>query len=112
MEKPDRKALIRAFKESKPATGIYGFRCTASGQLWIGYSPNLGAVRNRMRFQFAQGFHREPSLRDAAALHGAGSFVFEIIETFKEDIEPLLLPDMLKTRKAFWIAELGAEPLL
>jgi hypothetical protein len=110
--KIDRKEAIRAFKERKPSAGIYALRCAASGQVWVGASPNLEAMRNRIEFQFQQGMHREPSLSAAVVRHGADAFRFEILETFDEELAPLLLPDAMRERRAHWIAELHAERLL
>ncbi len=55
MKTIDRKAAIAAYKERKPAVGIYLIRCRASGQCWIGASPTLETIQNRHWFTLRQG---------------------------------------------------------
>jgi len=44
--KLDRKAAVRAFKEPKVRSGIYGIRNTATGRTWAGSANDLDATRN------------------------------------------------------------------
>ena len=46
----DRKAAIAAYKERKTIAGIFVIRCKASPQAWVGQTPNLEKVQNRIWF--------------------------------------------------------------
>ena len=65
MKTIDRKAAIAAYKERKPAVGIYLIRCRASGQCWIGASPTLDTIQNRHWFTLRQGSFPQPALQAA-----------------------------------------------
>jgi hypothetical protein len=77
----DRKAIKRGYKESYRPAGVYQLRNTASGRIFVGSSPNLPAVFNRLRLQLDAGdYVMLPELqRDWKAL-GGDAFVFETLE--------------------------------
>lgn len=110
--KVSRKEAIKEFKERKTALGVYAVRCTASGSAWVGSARNLGAARNGCWFALRSGGHREPSLQGEWNAHGEAAFTYEILETFDDDLHPMAVPDMLKARRAHWVAEVKARPLL
>jgi hypothetical protein len=47
MDRQDRKAAIRAYKERKPAWGVYAVICTATGEAWVGCSQRVDTQKNR-----------------------------------------------------------------
>ena len=49
--KADRRQIASEFKDRKVPQGIFAIRCAASGQVWVGSSPNLDAARNSNWFQ-------------------------------------------------------------
>lgn len=112
MKTIDRKAAIAAYKERKPAVGIYLIRCRASGQCWIGASPTLDTIRNRHWFTLRHGSFPHPGLQTAWRAHGAESFGFEILEHLAEDEEDASYRGLLlKKRLAHWQAALQATPI-
>ena len=58
--KLDRKAAVAAYKERKAIPGIYAVRCAATGQAWVGQTPDLTTVRNRIWFSLRQDCSRNP----------------------------------------------------
>ncbi len=104
----DRKAAIAAYKERKVAAGIYRVHCLASGQLWVGQTPNLDKIENRIWFTLRQGTHRHRGLQEAWLLHGAENFVLDTVEALEDETDAYLRDRALKGRLAHWSAELGA----
>ncbi|CAM5206481.1 hypothetical protein ARD30_13905 [Bosea thiooxidans] len=111
MRHEDRKAATAAYKERKTVAGIYGFRCQASGQLWIGRAPDLATIENRLRFTLRHGSHRQRSLQAAWNAHGPDAFRFEALERLKDEDLAYVQDRVLKERLAHWQAKLGAEAL-
>lgn len=100
------------FKELKPARGIFAVRCAATGQVWIGSSPNLQAWRNSLWFSLRSGGSPNKTLQREWDARGEAAFSYEILETLDDEVPALLLGDVLKEKKLGWIAKLSAEGLL
>ena len=66
-----RKAAIAAWKERKSVAGIFVIRCAATSQAWVGQTPDLEKIQNRIWFTLRQGSHTCRSLQAAWAAHGA-----------------------------------------
>ena len=108
MLREERKAAVAAYKERTLPAGVYVLRCTVTGEPWIGQSPNLEAIRNRLSFTLRTGSHRSSTLQTAWHTYGPEQFVFEVIERVPDD-EPIYdLTAHLKRRLTHWQAELGA----
>jgi len=112
MASPTRKQAIRDFKDQPPSRGAFAIRCLPTQRVWVGASPNLGAVRNREWFALRQGQHRDKALQAEWTAHGEAAFQFEVLETLETDVLPLAIPDLLKEKKRDWAARLGAGTLL
>jgi hypothetical protein len=108
MKSEARKAAIAAYKERKSAAGIYAVRCTATGEVWVGQSPNLDTVQNRVWFTLRVAGNLNRTLQKAWDDHGADHFVFEVIEQLDDDDLVYTRDALLKERLAHWRAELGA----
>lgn len=104
----NRKAAIRAFKERKVAKGIFAVRCTATGCVWVGASPNLDAWRNSLWFTLRQGTHPNKELQREWNAQGEAAFEYAVAETLAEDVSSLALNDLLKEKKGFWKQKLAA----
>jgi hypothetical protein len=103
-----RKAAIAAYKERKGVAGIYAVRCTASGEVWVGQSPNLDTVQNRIWFTLRVAGNLNRALQRAWDDHGAESFVFDVVEQLEEDDLAYSRDALLKERLAHWRSALGA----
>lgn len=108
MQQQDRRAAVAAYKERKPAAGIYVVRCAAGG-VWVGQSQSLDTVQNRIWFALRMGSSPCRSLQAAWQTHGADSFRFEILERLAEEETDYIRNAQLKARLAHWRAALGAQ---
>jgi hypothetical protein len=77
----DRKAIKREYKESYRPAGVYQLRNTANGRIFVGSSPNLPAIFNRLRLQLDAGnYLMLPELQRDWKAFGGDAFVFETLE--------------------------------
>jgi hypothetical protein len=111
MDPSARKEAIKEYKARKPFRGAFALRCTATGHVWVGSSPNLDAIRNRLWFSLRQGNHQDTALQEAWNKHGAESFQYEVLEKLDDDLCPIEVSDLLKEKKLHWVAKLGARKL-
>lgn len=107
----DRKEAIRKFKERKPRAGVFAVRCAATPRTWVGSAQNLDATKNRFWFCLRNGDHPDKSLQIEWNARGEQTFQYEILEELQDDLSPLAITDLLKEKKDYWIARLGALPL-
>jgi hypothetical protein len=105
----DRKTAIAAYKERKTFAGIFVIRCIASSQAWVGQTPNLEKIQNRIWFTLRQGSHTCRSLQAAWAAHGADGLTFETCERLEEEESHYIRDALLKERVVHWRKQLGAE---
>lgn len=103
-----RKAAIAAYKERKSAAGIYAVRCTATGEVWVGQSPSLDTVQNRVWFTLRFSGNLNRALQKAWDDHSAEHFVFEVVERLEDDDLAYSRDALLKERLAHWRGKLGA----
>src|SRR5947209_6598476 len=102
MKGDDKNAAITAYKERKSTAGIYLVRCKASGEIWVGQSPNLDTIQNRIWFTLRFGSNPHQGLQKAWRDHGAESFTFEVVERLAEDESSYGKNALLKERMAHW----------
>lgn len=111
MKTIDKKLAIAAYKERKAVIGIYLVRCLTSGEAWIGQSPNLDTVQNRIWFALRLGSSPHASLQKAWHEHGADNFTFEVVEQLDDEESLYFRDDLLKKRLKHWQSTLQATPL-
>ena len=107
MKSEDRKAAIAAYKERKTTAGIFVVRCGASGQVWVGQTPNLGSIQNRIWFSLRMGSHSNRDLQAAWTMHGEDTFTFEAVERLKDEELAYVRATLLKERAAHWRSTLN-----
>ena len=107
----ERKAAIAAYKERKTVAGIFVIRSQASAAQWVGQSPNLEKIQNRIWFTLRQGSHTCRSLQAAWTAHGPENLSFEACERLDEEETPYIRDALLKERLKHWRAQLGAEAI-
>jgi hypothetical protein len=111
MRVDDKKAAIAAYKERKSVAGIYLVRCKTSAEVWIGQSPSLDTIQNRIWFTLRFGSNPNQGLQNAWRDHGADSFTFEVVERLAEDESPHGRNTLLRERLAHWQATLHAAAI-
>lgn len=107
----DRKAAIAAYKERKTFAGVFVVRCAATAQAWVGQTPNLEKIQNRIWFNLRQGSHTCRSLQAAWTAHGPDSLTFAECERLEEEETPYIRDGLLKERAVHGRAELKAEAI-
>jgi hypothetical protein len=113
MDSQSRRAAIRDYKERKISVGIFAVRCAATGEAWVGRSPNLQQQQNRIWFDLRQSGHPNRALQAAWATQGEAAFSFEALETIDPtDLSPYGRDNLLKARDAHWRAQLGATKIV
>ena len=111
MKSEDKKAAIAAYKERKTVAGIYAVRCGASGQIWVGPTPNLDTIQNRIWFSLRMGSHSNRDLQGAWATHGETSFTFEPVERLKDEELAYVRETLLKERAAHWRSTMNGSAI-
>ena len=104
-----RKAAIAAYKERKIVAGIFLIRCTATAETWVGQTPNLEKIQNRIWFSLRQGSHTCRTLKAAWTAHGPDSLTFEECELLEEEETPYIRDALLKERALHWRSQFNAE---
>lgn len=107
MTSQSRKAAVAAWKDRKPDAGIYAVTCGTS--VWVGSTPALAAIRNRLWFTLSQGGATNRAMQAAWTAHGEAAFGFEVLERVEEEDSLLARAEMLKDRAAHWRAVRGAQ---
>ncbi len=111
----DRRRELRAeYDERATQAGVYLLRNTVTDRVFVGSSPDLRSVRNRLEFGQATGSAGVLDLRmrpDALA-HGMGSFELEVVDTL--DVPPGTPPDEVRADlaqlEALWREKLADLP--
>jgi hypothetical protein len=104
----DRKARIRAYKETPRQMGVFRVRNTANGRSLIGSSVDFPAMLNRQRFQLGAGGHPDRALQKDWDECGPGAFEFETLDTLRPRDEPGFDPAAdLRMLEQMWLEKLG-----
>ena len=111
MKAPDRKLASAAWKERKRNAGIYAVRCAVAGATWVGSTPDLGAMENRLWFTLKHGGHSNAALKAAYAAHGEAGLGFEILETIEDEDDDYIRGKLLVARARHWCEALGVTPI-
>lgn len=107
-----RKALVRDYRDRKVEAGIYAVRCAASGEVWVGATPDLATRQNGLWFTLRHGSHMDQALQAAWRVHGEPAFSFESVETIDDEaLGPLGRASLLKERRKAWMERLDARGL-
>ncbi|NMN59372.1 hypothetical protein FHT36_003285 [Xanthobacter sp. SG618] len=111
MDKQARKAAVAAYRERKPAFGVYAIICTATGEAWVGTSRTVDTHKNRLWFELGIGSHANGTLQAAWRSHGASEFRYEELDRLRDDFPDFDRDDELKKRRALWQTRLRAQLL-
>ena len=112
MRREDRKAAVVACRERERAVGIYAVRCAGSGEIWVGQSRSLDAVRNRLWFMLQLGSGPCTAIQAAWQRFGADSFTVESVERLPKDTPAYAEAKLLKERLGYWRERLGAASVI
>ena len=106
----DRKAMLRAYKETPRPAGIFGVRNIVSGAVLLGATMNLPGTLNRQRFDLECGSHPNKVLQRDYDELGPEAFAFEVLDALEPAEDPSAdLAEELATLEAMWRDRLAAE---
>lgn len=104
VDRRDRKALARAYKESVRPMGVYRVCSTESGRSIVATSSDLPSALNRQRAQLRMNSHPDKALQKEWAANGGDTFVFEVLDTLEPMDEPGYDPtDDLDALENMWM---------
>lgn len=107
MTSTDRRALVRAYKETPRPMGVFRIRHIASGRSLIGTSVDLPSILNRHRVQLRLDGHRNEALQREWNALGEEAFAFETLDVLTPREEPGYDPtDDLAALEAMWLEQL------
>jgi hypothetical protein len=75
-----KKELIKAYKQTPPAMGIYQVRNLVNDKVFIGSSLNLPGILNRTRLQLSAGNYLNKQLQAEWQEFGSDKFAFEVLD--------------------------------
>jgi hypothetical protein len=111
ISKQNRRAAASAYKRQKVVGGVYAVRCNLPGLLWVGKSPNLATVWNRLTFELRGGHCRCQSLQEAWNSKGAAAFAFEEVERIDAEELSFALDRVMEERLDHWCSALSGKRL-
>lgn len=111
LDREKRKAAVEEFKKKPVRRGIYAIRNTATGEQWIGSTPNLDAAHNREWFALRQGLHENKALQREWNAAGQEAFTYVVLEVLDPELADMLIHDTLRDRRKHWLAETGSKPV-
>jgi hypothetical protein len=76
----DRKAMVRAYRDTPRPAGVFRVTHAASGRTLLGSSPDAPAMLNRIRAQLRMKGHPKSALQADWEADGVDGFSFEILE--------------------------------
>lgn len=107
MDRASRKQAVADYKDRPPAVGVYALRI--GEQTWVGTTPTLDTIENRIRFSMRTGGHSHKALQAAYAAQGGDDALrFEPLENAPAELTKLGRDTWLKARAAHWREHLNA----
>jgi hypothetical protein len=111
MKDGERRAARAAWKERKAVAGVYALRCAPSGEIWVGQTPDMEKIWNRVAFALRAGGSPHRALQAAWNAHGPAAFAFEALERLADEPLAFARQSALNERTAFWRQKLGAAAI-
>src|SRR5262245_18089545 len=104
----DRKALIRAYKQSCRPMEVFRVRNTVNGMSFVGSSTHLPGMLNRQRWRLGMGMHANRELQKAWNEVGPDGLMFEIVDTLAAPERPDYDPsEDLRALEELWLDRLS-----
>lgn len=110
MTNEERRALARAYRESRRPMGVYRVRSVATGRWLVGSSVDLPSILNRHRAQLRLGVHPDAAFQAEWNRLGPEALAFEVLDTLDPPETPGYDPgEDLRALEALWRETLRAE---
>ena len=105
---PDRKALIRQYKDTPRSMGVGAVRNSANGRTLVVAGRDLPALLNRQRAQLRLNVHANRALQADWNALGPDAFEFVVLDTLAPPNTPDYDPtEDLRTLEELWIEKLS-----
>ncbi len=85
MKEQDKKLLRRTYKENPPDMGVFIIRNKMNDRCFVGSSPNLPGIFNRIKFELKIGTHKNKKLQADWKEWGLENFSFEVIDILERN---------------------------
>lgn len=108
MDHQARRAAVAAYKKKESVAGIYVVRSAASGESWVGHTPDIDTIRNRIWFTLRSGGHMNRTLQEAWNRDGEAAFTLEPVELVDEETLGFIADKVLRAKAGDWRARLAA----
>lgn len=106
--KPDRRELLRQYRETALPAGVWAVRNLQSGKVLLGKSANLPGMLNRQRFQLEMGGHPVRELQSDWEALGPDAFAIEVLDTLEPTDDPAYDPaEDLAALLEMWVERLS-----
>lgn len=103
----DKSAARKEYKQARRPMGVYRIRNLQSGKSYIGFSTNLQARMNRLKFELKFGIHLNKELLGEWKSLGETFFEFEVLDELEHDENSKENPiDELRLLTDMWIGRL------
>jgi group I intron endonuclease len=102
-----RREMIRAYKETPRAFGVYRVSNTINGKLLVGASRDIRARLNRHQAELSLGIHPNKALLSDWKEFGKDAFEFETLDALEPSDKPGYDPkEDLEVLEALWLDKL------
>ncbi len=109
MSRDPRKAALATYKERKPEAGVFVLRHGPSGRAWVGATPTLGTIENRLRFERGMGGRLPAALRALWTIEGDAQL--EVLDRVEPERVPFLKAADYRAMAVDWAGRIGADLL-
>jgi hypothetical protein len=102
MDQHSKRAAAAAYKKRESIAGIYAVRCATTGETWIGHTPDVDSIGNRLWFTLRAGGHMNKALQAAWNRDGAAGFSLEPLEVVDADTLGFTADKVLRDKAHGW----------
>ena len=108
MERDQRRAAIAAYRKRESIAAVFAVRSAASGECWVGHTPDIDSIRNRIWFSLRSGGHINRALQAAWNRDGEAAFELEPLDFVDRDTLGFIADKVLRARARDWAERLSA----
>ncbi len=103
----NKKELIKRYKQTIIAMGIYQIKNTMNGKIFIGSAKDLHGIINSNKFQLKNGSHFNKEMQNDYNQFGEDKFVFEVLDYLKpKEDQNYNYSKELKVLEEMWLEKL------
>ena len=111
MERDQRRAAIASYRKRESVAAIFAVRSSVSGECWVGHTPDIDSIRNRIWFSLRSGGHINRALQAAWNRDGEAAFELEPLAFIDRETLGFIADKVLRDRAREWAAKLAAATI-